>query len=372
MDDFLTTNGISAETVLHAEYVPAFVPPKHAASFEHDTWVSSIDVLSSAETKAHQALILSGSYDGLMRVWNTSSQVAATSQYLGDSRFVAATKAARFLSSTRVVSAGMDRVIRLWRFKEGESMTDNSKASVLHEADLQCHNQMVLAMDVQSDKQQLLSASADHTLALWNTDLTTAPVLNSETTTTKRQKRISTPAQIAPLSTLQGHTHHVTGVLFSPHVPNQAYSISSDNTLKTWSLSTESVLDNRPLQDPLYALTALTNMHLLALGSSKGDITMIDPRTSTAMIKVSTVRQAHSNGFVSSLANDPGSQYRFASGGFDGMVKVWDIRSLTSSTMTIDRKLDNDSKGGKVFAVKWDAEVGILSAGEDCKVRIDR
>ena len=372
MDEFLTTNGISAETVLHAEYVPAFVPPKHAASFEHDTWVSSVDVLSSAGTKSRQALILSGSYDGLVRVWNTSSQVVATSQYLGDSRFVAATKAARFLSSTRIVSAGMDRVIRLWRMDEGESMADSDKASIVHEADLHCHKQMVLAMDVLFDKQRLLSASADHTLALWDTDLATAPSLKSETTTTKRQKRTSTPAQIAPLSILQGHTHHVTGVLFSSHVPNQAYSISSDNTLKTWSLSTESVLDNRPLQDPLYALTTLTNMHLLALGSSKGDITMIDPRTSTATIKVSTVRQAHSNGFVSSLANDPGSQHRFASGGFDGMVKIWDIRSLTSSTMVIDRKPNNNSKGGKVFAVKWNAEVGILSAGEDCKVQIDR
>ena len=377
LDEYLSINGISAETVLHAEYIPAFVPPKYVTSFEHDAWVSSVDI--SRDSKFGQPLILSGSYDGLVRVWNASAQIIATSGYLGDSRFVSATKAAKFVSSTRLVSAGMDRTIRLWRYKEPE-ITVGKGASISHEADLHHHNQMVLALDVQVSEQRLLSASADHTLAFWNTDLASAPAHTSDSTASaKRQKKSSSstnPAQVAPLSVLRGHTHHVTGVLFSPHASNQAYSISSDNTLKTWSTATASVIDNRQLADPLYSLTAITNMHLLAVGSSKGDITLLDPRTSTASIKVSTIRQAHTSGFVSSLTSDPTSQYRFASGGFDGLVKVWDIRSLTGSAASIDRRtIDNsssNSKGTKIFAVKWDSEIGILSAGSDSKIRIDR
>lgn len=334
--------------------------------------MSSVDILSNSKS-SQQPLILSGSYDGLIRVWNTSSQVIATSTYLGDSRFVSATKAVKFLSSTKLVSAGMDRTIRLWKFKGSESVVKNN-ASISHEADLHHHKQMVLDLDIQVADQHLLSASADHTLAFWNTDLASAPVHTpSSTSSVKRQKKSTStdPTQIAPLAVFQGHTHHVTGVLFSPHASNQAYSISSDNTLKTWSIATASVLDNRQLADPLYSLTALTNMHLLAVGSSKGDVTLLDPRTSTASIKVSTIRQAHTNGFVNSLASDPVSQYRFASGGYDGLVKVWDIRSLTGSAVSIDRKLDGE-KGCKIFAVKWDSEIGILSAGSDSKIRIDR
>ena len=354
------------------------MPPKYVTSFEHDAWVSSVDI--SRDPVSNQALILSGSYDGLVRVWNTSSQIIATSTYLGDPRFVSATKAVKFVSSNKLVSAGMDRTIRLLKFRGAESVIGKD-ASISHEADLHYHKQMVLDLDVQIPEQRLLSASADHTLAFWNTNLVSAPTHTSDSTSSaKRQKKkpgSSNPAQIAPLATLRGHTFHVTGVLFSPHASNQAYSISADNTLKTWCLATASVLDNRQLSDPLYSLTALTNMHLLAVGSSKGDITLLDPRTSTASIKVSTIRQAHGSGFINSLTSDPISQYRFASGGYDGLVRVWDIRSLTHSAATIDRKIDTNNKSSnsevatKIFALEWDTEIGILSAGSDCKIRID-
>ncbi|KAK3074454.1 ribosome biogenesis protein ytm1, partial [Coniosporium uncinatum] len=47
IDEFLTANGISAETTLTVEYVRALVPPVHVTSFEHEEWVSSIDILSN-------------------------------------------------------------------------------------------------------------------------------------------------------------------------------------------------------------------------------------------------------------------------------------------------------------------------------------
>jgi ribosome biogenesis protein YTM1 len=82
LDDFLTQNGISAESTLNVEYVKALVPPTHVASYEHDDWVSSVDVLSASSNAAkwagsaydgsRQPRIISGSFDSIIRVWDSN------------------------------------------------------------------------------------------------------------------------------------------------------------------------------------------------------------------------------------------------------------------------------------------------------------
>ena len=52
LDEFLTQNGISAETTLSVEYVKALIPPLYVSSYEHDDWVSSVDVLSQSSKAA--------------------------------------------------------------------------------------------------------------------------------------------------------------------------------------------------------------------------------------------------------------------------------------------------------------------------------
>lgn len=126
LDDFLTQNGISAETLLNVEYVKALIPPLPVASYEHDDWVSSVDVLSplsraaqwtgdAAATSASQR-ILSGSYDGLLRIWNMSSEVVATG-----TGHNAAVKSARFMSPTQVVSSSVDRTLRVWKYEDSST-----------------------------------------------------------------------------------------------------------------------------------------------------------------------------------------------------------------------------------------------------------
>ena len=63
LEEYLSSNGISSETTLAVEYVRARIPPQYVASFEHDDWVSDIDVMSTISPR-----ILSASYDGLLRV----------------------------------------------------------------------------------------------------------------------------------------------------------------------------------------------------------------------------------------------------------------------------------------------------------------
>ena len=50
--EYLVSAGLSSETTLTLQYVRSSIPPSFTASFEHDDWVSAVDVLSSTSPAA--------------------------------------------------------------------------------------------------------------------------------------------------------------------------------------------------------------------------------------------------------------------------------------------------------------------------------
>lgn len=401
IDEYLTANGISAETTLTVEYVRALIPPLYLASFEHDDWVSSVDVLSSASAAGNwaghaatpvngQERILSGSYDGLLRVWSMSSETLATSPSAVNGGHTASVKAAKFLSRTTIVSSGLDRTVRIWKYSEA---ADRLSASLARQIELYGHKASVDSIAVHQPSNRILSASADHTVGVWSSKKSDAPpaptsLLPSATSsrTSKRRKvtTSTTTPQRGPLALLQSHTAPVSSTIFAPNNPTVAHSTSWDHTLRTWDLPTSSLVDTRTTSHALLALTALPDLRLLAAGTSARHITLVDPRASATTVSAMTLR-GHSNAVVS-LARDPGSSYGLVSGSHDGTCRIWDVRASKSekdgvvgeSVYTIARESQKGEgrrvggEGVKVFGVCWDADVGVVSAGEDKRVQVNR
>lgn len=391
LDEFLTQNGISAETTLNVEYVKALIPPTHVASFEHDDWVSSVDVLSGSSNAAkwagsdydasRQAKILSGSFDGIVRVWDTSANLVATGT--GHS---ASVKSAKFVSPSQVVSAGSDRTLRLWKYQDPAV---GEQGSLTPSLELFGHKASVDSLAVHAPSSRILSASADHTIGLWSTSKSGAPAApeNLLPSSNKRRKLSSSSAkptaQRGPLSLLSGHQAQVADVCFDETDATVGYSASWDHTLKTWDLTTGSCVDTRTTAQPLFSLAHLPSTSLIAVGTSARHITLIDPRASAQTISALTLR-GHSNAIVS-LAQDPSSSYQFVSGSHDGTCRIWDLRSVRSeaservgeSVYVIEREGAKGTRpvagdGFKVFGVAWDAEVGIVSGSEDKQVQINK
>jgi WD40 repeat protein len=136
---------------------------------------------------------------------------------------------------------------------------------------------------------------------------------------------------------------------------------------------------------PLLCLAEMRGVSLLAAGSSARHITLIDPRASASKISTMTLR-GHTNAVVS-LAQDPTSDYSLVSGSHDGTCRVWDIRSVrpqqeeqigeslyvfSRESIGDGKKMPEGGKGVKVFDVRWDKELGIVSAGEDKRVQVNR
>ena len=395
----MTANGISAETTLAVEYVRAIIPPLYLASFKHDDWVSSVDVLSNNSSGLQKAgkarviplgqeRILSGSYDGLLRVWNTSSEILATSGSAENGGHTSSIKAVKFVDPTHIASSGLDRTIRIWKFSEDdESLT----ASMQPQIELYGHKGGIDSLAVHQPSNRVLSASADHCLGLWSTrksDGSEVPVSlipSAPSQSVKRRKigpATSTP-QRGPLSLMKSHTAPVSDTLFAPNDHTVAYSTSWDHTMKTWDIPTSTCVDTRLTSHSLFSLTSLSPLNLLAVGSSARHITLIDPRASATTISAMTLR-GHTNAVVS-LAPDPESSYGLLSGSHDGTCRIWDVRSSRSekdgrvgeSMYTIERESAKGQgrkvagEGVKVFGVCWDKDIGIVSGSEDKRVQIN-
>lgn len=372
IEEYLTENALSSEAFITLEYTRSVLPPSFLASFNNEDWVSSLDV------KHNQ--ILSGSYDGIVRTWDLSGKVQK--QFSGHS---GAIKAVRWISETRVASAGNDRQIRLWKASAVDSNGIRDIAEDDEEPEegktlaiLEGHKSAISSLAVNDNR--ILSAGYDNAIGLWSSnykEITSIDPLadpNNNVTSTaakKRRKLALQDASIrrrAPLSFLEGHSQPVEDIIFAPDDSTVAYSVSQDHTIKTWDLVTSRTVDTRTTGFSLLSIASLPKLNLLACGSSARHITLHDPRASATTVTQSQL-VGHTN-FVVSLAASPDNDYMFSSGSHDGTVKVWDVRAQ-KALYTITRDSGAPKGQDKVFAVSWNP-TGIISGGQDKKIQINK
>lgn len=384
LSEYLVKNGLSSETFLHVEYTRAVLPPSFLASFNNEDWVSSVDTINndSAAIKSISGAfipgpqILSGSYDGVVRTYNMSGQV--DKQYVGH---LAPVRAVKWIYAHRVVSAGNDRQLRLWKTAADPTaeLDDEEPESAKTLAILDAHKAPVVSLDVHQKSQRILSAGQDNIVGVWSTnpkDMTSVEPYASATSlassaSKKRRKMALKDSNVnhkAPLSLLEGHLQPVEGVIFDAADQTVAYSVSQDHTVRTWDLVTSKCVDTRSTGFSLLSIAQLPLVNLLATGSSARHINLHDPRALEGATELQTTKLLGHTNFVVSLAPCPTNPNMFASASHDGTVRVWDVRS-NQSLYSIKRKSGTQTK---VFGVAWDKEIGIVSGGEDKKVQINK
>ncbi|KAI1876515.1 hypothetical protein JX265_004041 [Neoarthrinium moseri] len=403
LEDYLKDNGLSFETTVTLQYVKSLIPPTYQASFEHDDWVTDIDVLSSTSRAGlwtgsslpqGQDRLLSASYDGLLRIWNGSGQVIATSPSASNGGHSAAIKSAKFLKSSQIASAGLDRTVRVWKYTETDDFSGELKPTL----ELFGHQASVESLDVHTPSGRIISASKDGAVGLWSTSKSAAPEVQASllpgagSNVAKKRKIAASAPQRGPLSLVQIHNSPASAAIFHPDDSTVAYSASEDHTIKTIDLTTSLVVSSLTTAHPLLSLASLPGISnaLLAAGTSARHITLVDPRASATTTSVMTLR-GHRN-FVTSICASPNDNYSLVSGSHDGTCRIWDLRSVRSGTKTegggsvsesvyvIERDSQKGKKkrsdvpgaGCKVFSAVWDKHWGIVSGGEDKQVQINR
>jgi hypothetical protein len=179
---------------------------------------------------------------------------------------------------------------------------DPDNALLLHALDVRTNTLKIIDTDaplnsaaISPDGHRLASASADHTVRLWDADTG------------------------QPLQTLTGHTNVVFGVAFSPDGHRLA-SASWDDTVRLWNADT-----GQPIGQPLTGHTNRVNKvafspdgHRLASASSDNTVRLWNVDSGQPIGQPLT---GHT-GTVNSVAFSP-EGHRLATGGEDDTVRFW-------------------------------------------------
>lgn len=394
LDEYLTSKGVSTETVVTLEYTRSILPPSYLASYSHPDWVSAVDIFnttrfSHSNKREHgsgtqeqgvalESPIVTGSYDGVIRLWNKSGHVSH--QLVAHN---GAIKAIKWTGQDRLVSGSADRTLCLWKtvLPEDASNTEdtiNSHSSIV--ALLRGHTAAINSLAVNANTGSIVSASADGTLKIWSTNYKSLPQYTEETvstsTATQKRRRLASASLPSARSrgasaTLSGHSSSVEGVVFHATDAQVVHSVGQDHTIRTWDLATASQIDSRTTSFPLLSITTLPELNLLACGSSARHVTLHDPRSSNNTTLTQATLVGHAN-FVVDLAPSPVSQYMLASASHDGTARVWDVRAQ-KCLYVLPRQSGQKGPGGAaaVFGVDWDQDIGIVSCGKDKQLQIN-
>ncbi|TDZ12951.1 Ribosome biogenesis protein ytm1 [Colletotrichum spinosum] len=409
LEEYIQANGLSIESTITLQYVRSLLPPVYEASFEHDDWISAVDVLSQTSRAGrwsgdafHQGKdrILSASYDGLVRVWDGSGQCLATAPSASGGGHSKSVTDAKFLSSSQLASVGLDQKVVVWKYTEPSDFSGTLKPTL----ELHGHRKLINSLDVHGPSGRLLTASADGRVGLWSANKKSAPDVDADdipathASSVKRAKLSNssvTVPQRGALAMISAHDGDLaaaaaaTAATFHPTDATVAYSASTDRTLRTLDLTTARVVSTLTTLHPLLCLAPMRGASsLVAAGSAARHVTLLDPRASAQATSVLTLR-GHGN-MISALAPSPDNEYSLASASHDGAVKIWDLRSVRPATKdeggggvceavySIGRewlrgkKAPVGGEGVKVFGLAWDQTWGIVSGGEDKQLQINR
>ena len=278
--------------------------------------------VTSVAVSADEQTIVSGSDDGLVKVWDarTGQEKLSLAGHTRPVRSVAITA-----DGLRIVSASFDGLVKVWDAHTGKEQLT-----------LKGHTGAVLSMAVSGDGRRIVSGSADLTAKVWDAggkekfslkgqsgavpsvamsgdgrcivtaNSATATVWDGETGEKKH--------------TLKGHSDLVYSVAVSPDGKRIA-SASYDHTVKVWdAASFENLLTFDAHKGPVYSVAFADGLTIVS-GGKDGLVKVWDVRTGREKLSL----KGHMDSVTSVAASGAGRC--IASGSADGTVAVWDARN---------------------------------------------
>lgn len=349
------------------------MPPTQAASIPHDDWVSDVSCVVPGK-------FLTASYDGLVRVFDSSQQLEQTIQgHTGPITAICLLRQKEQIESGSwlLSSSSQDGTARLSTI-DFDAKTSKTLAS------LHLHSSPVSSIAASSDQTKLITADWDALLGVWDTRIPEddeVPLEMAEHGERSKKRRRTNgsgdvPKRKAPLAVLKSHTNRITEALFSSINESIAYSCSLDSTIRSWDVEAGVCVETLPFSNaPFLSLAHLASPNLLASSSTDRVVRVIDTRifnSRTSSLTISASNLPHT-ATPTALAASPVNGHHLASGAYDGVVRIWDVRSVKTpiSSFRVGQGVEPAKRGdAKVLGLDWTK--GVLAVGGEAGLDIWR
>ena len=351
----LAAKELSTETVLEIEYVPAVLPPTPKEEHPHDDWISAIAVLPTTHR------LVTGCYDGVVRLWQDGDTVASFAAHKG------AVKAAAVVSTaSQLITTGADGVARVW-----ETSSVSSAPELM--AVLKGHTASVDAVAVSPDGERCVTGGWDGQIFMWRAGevLAEAVVAGSEhsTTASKQKKKrkvekgggggggggstggVPTGAhEEQPIDCLQG-TGRQSANQHQQQQQNQCVSALSwvsstalvsaswDHSIRVWDPEVSAVLDTFSHNKAVHCVATQSSSSssssnsdaesasVIAFGGPDKTVRVWDRRANNSKEGLAVHGLNSHTDWVSALAWHPTSAHHLLSASYDKTAKLWDLRA---------------------------------------------
>lgn len=360
LTEWCSEHGVGEEETLEIEYIESVMPPQKMAEIPHEDWVSSV----SCQLPRY---FLTASYDGHLRAFdlskNLTASIPAHPAPITSFCLVSSSTLADDSQQLIIASASHDLTSRLAQVTLNPIASTNESKAL---ASLHLHTAPVSSISANAAGTHVLTASWDGLIGYWDTtvpstDEVPEPALN-ERDRSKKRRRVEEGEgrgkRKAPLSVFKSHTAKVSKVLFASGAGETAYSCSFDSTVRRWDTETGVCSHTITASEKPFLDMALTPDGNSALATSTDrSMTLYDLRSSTTTLVSASNTYMHPS-TPSCVATSATNSHQVVTGAYDGVVRVWDLRSPKSAMATF--KPWNGS-GNKVLSVDW--KRGIVGVG---------
>ncbi|KAI9444867.1 WD40 repeat-like protein [Lactarius indigo] len=325
------------EETLEIEYIESVLPPSRLATLPHEEWVSSI----TCSVPGH---FLTGSYDGTLRVFDRAQALLHTASLHPapiTSFAIVPPLPASPDEDLLVVTASHDRTAQISRVSlDGAQTTTSTPLATLH-----LHDAPIADVASTRDGKHILTAGWDGLIGLWSTNVPEA----DEVPLDAKRRRVQDGGSVktkAPSAVLRSHTARVSAV---KSASGDAVSCGFDSTIRTWDVERGLCTHTITVSEKPTETTALA-------ASVDRSVTLFDLRAGATI--AAAVKFPHA-ATPAALVFAQGSGTQFASGAYDGVVRVWDVRSATHEVANA-----RVWEGQKVLALDWVGEtLGVAGEG---------
>ena len=151
------------KSLISARYSSSFPRTLHVEHGRLSHWPSSEMVISNVADRVKSIAlsldgqrIASGSHDGAIRVWNTTTGETVAGPFTGHTHSVSSVTFTP--DGQRIVSGSFDRTIRVWNATTGDTVAGPVTG----------HTDLVSSVALSPDGQRIVSGSFDQTIRIWN------------------------------------------------------------------------------------------------------------------------------------------------------------------------------------------------------------